>query len=106
MGAGKVFLGLGKPASNNAVIGDLGWSLCFAKQLGEIYCMRLRFNNMDNSRVNKHVYTWSKSLTKSIEAKFDSHIRKMNINCTIGLGSPKQAVQDLVKQINAFDQHE
>ena len=108
MRAAKVFLGLGKRAPNNAVIGDLGWSSCFVRQLGEIYRMRIRLNNMDNSRVNKHVYKWSKSHGKSNERKFDKQMIKMNINInyTIASGSSKQAVKDLVKHINAFEQNE
>jgi hypothetical protein len=61
---------------------------------------------MDNNRINKVVYNWSKSFGKSNEVMFGKQVRKMNIKSTVTSCNPKQSVKDFVEQINAFEQQE
>jgi len=101
-----VFLGLGKRSPNNAVIGDMGWSSCFARQLGEVYRIMLKFTEMENDRINKCVFLWSKSFNKSNEAKFFKLLRKMDIDFSLTGGNSKQSVKDFIKAVDSHEQLE
>lgn len=102
--ASKIFLGLGKRAPNCSAVGDIGWSSCYSRQLGEVYRMMLRFTDMNNTRLNKRVYLWSKDQSKSNEAKFTRTLRNMNIDCMSFSGNPRQAVKDLIKAVDEYEQ--
>ncbi len=98
--AAKAFLGLGKFAPNNATIGDIGWSSCLANQIGEVYHAMLRFNDMENSRFNEIVFMWSKSQSKSNESRFHKFLHSMDINYNLNAPCKKQAVKDIVNEVD------
>ena len=60
MRASRYFLGVGKYTPNTAVLGDMGWD--FPKQRIGVSIARLwcRLTNLNNSRLNKRVFTWAK----------------------------------------------
>lgn len=54
----RFFLGVGKYTPNNGVNGDMGWKPPIIKQWKCVLRLESRFKNMDNRRLNRHVYEW------------------------------------------------
>jgi hypothetical protein len=107
--AAKIFLGLNKTAPNNAAIGDIGWTTCYARQLGEVYRMQWRLSNMDDTRITKIVHRWSKRSPKSIDQKASKFFNKHDINCNFGdIESKyilKKKVKEIIEKINECEQN-
>ena len=56
----RFFLGVGKYSPNTAVNGDMGWILPHIKQLKTVLSHWFRLNHMNNERVNKQIFLWSR----------------------------------------------
>jgi hypothetical protein len=107
--AAKIFLGLNKTAPNNAAIGDIGWTTCYARQLGEVYRMQWRLSKMDDARITRVVHKWSKRSPKSIEQKAHNIFCKNDIACNFsGIESKhilKKKVKEIIEKINESEEN-
>jgi hypothetical protein len=63
--AGRFFLGVGKYAPNNATLGDLAWDTPFVRQMQCVTRLWSRLSKMDNDRIPKIVFDWSKHLANN-----------------------------------------
>ena len=63
--AGRFFLGIGKYAPNNATLADLAWDTPFVRQLQCVARLWSRLSKMDNDRIPKMVFEWSKHVANN-----------------------------------------
>ena len=66
----RYFLGIGKNAANLATTGDMGRTDCFVNQRLETFRLFCKLKNIQNDRLVKRIFIWSKSNGKCREKMF------------------------------------
>ena len=106
--ATKSYLGLQKTASNQAAIGDIGWSSTYTRQIAEVYRMHVRLSNMNNHRVTKCIYKHSKKYQSSLDQEAIHVFKNYDIDChftqyNTKLKAKKQ-IKSVVETLKNFEQ--
>ena len=93
----RIFLGLGKNASNLASQGDMGWSSCAHKQKIEACRLYFKIQRTPENRLVNKIFKWSSTHGKSWERRFQSFMRVNNLQTY--LENTELSVRNLVKNI-------
>lgn len=84
----RYYLGVGRYTPNVAVSGEMGWKPPIVRQWVSVFRQYFRVMNMDDNRINKSVYMWSKAsnvkngfyrLKKLLKDINSNHILEANI---------------------------
>ena len=76
----RLFLGVGKNAANLATRGDMGWADCFVNQRLETCRLFCKLTNIQNERLVKRIFIWSKSHGKCWEKRFLKFINDIELS--------------------------
>ena len=61
----RFFLGVGKYAPNDAMLGDVGWDPPFVRQMQSVARLWSRLSKLDDNRYPKKVFLWSQHLANN-----------------------------------------
>ncbi|XP_060067260.1 uncharacterized protein LOC132547523 [Ylistrum balloti] len=75
----KLFLCVGKRASNLGSLGDMGWTSLVTKQRMEVFRQYIRLQNVDADRLLHKIHKWSIRRGNSWEARVKRLASKLNI---------------------------
>ena len=76
----RYFLGVGKNAANLATRGDMGWTDCLVNQRVETCRLFCKLTNIQNDRLVKQIFMWSKSNGKCWEKRFLKFIHGIGLS--------------------------
>ena len=88
----RYFLGVGKYTPTAAVQGDMGWYVPLHKQFLGVARFWCRMYNMNNTRLNKQIFTWSKNKSSSKCKNAMFHIQRFFKQINIQVPEPNNEV--------------
>ena len=94
----RFFLGVHSKAPNTAIEGDMGWKSPFVRQWSAIAREWCRYSKMDDSRQNRHVFSWAtNSRSTNWATKCHEMFNRYELDEAFDLANPcsKNIVKDL-----------
>ena len=99
----RLFLGVGRYASNIATRGDMGWSSCVSKQQLEAIRLWIRLRKMPGNRLTRRVHEWSNRRAKSWESRVRSLLSDLDMTGDLQNHSVRQTLNIAKQKLNDLD---